>query len=327
MSMEQIFAGAQKERDKLTNTTIKRISGLYENIANDINKQLTSLNSKSTISSILRAQYLEALAKEINSQIGDTSSAVEASIQSGMQETAQAMVDNVVAWSKGIGLNITGAYSHVPTDIVENIISGNLYKGRWNLSGAIWRDIKRSQSDIDFIVAQGIAANKSSLEIAKDLEKYVNPSARKDWNWSKVYPNTKQKIDYNAQRLSRTMISHAYEESLVQTTKDNPFFEGYKWLTSNHDGVCDLCRTRATAYHGVDDENGKPLYGVFAKGALPLDHPNGKCTFATVMIQDMDSVVDDLADWVNGKSNPELDKYAKSMGYTSSQLKSKIGGK
>lgn len=52
----------------------------------------------------------------------------------------------------------------------------------------------------------------------------------------------------------------------------------------------------------------------YKKDELPLDHPNGMCTF-TAAIPDMNDVADSLADWVNGKDNPELDNYASYLGY------------
>ena len=41
--------------------------------------------------------------------------------------------------------------------------------------------------------------NEKSTIVAKDLEIYVNPNARKEWDWCKVYPKTNKKIYYNEQ--------------------------------------------------------------------------------------------------------------------------------
>ena len=57
--------------------------------------------------------------------------------------------------------------------------------------------------------------NCSYYEIAKDLESYVRPNARLPWNLrmadgKKIY---KKQIDYNAQRLARTLVQHGYQQS------------------------------------------------------------------------------------------------------------------
>ena len=126
----------------------------------------------------------------------------------------------------------------------------------------------------------------------------MNPDARKDWDWGKVYPGTKKVVDYNAQRLARTMVSHAYQQAFVRTTQKNPFVSKYKWEASNSGRVCEICEER----------DGK----LFDKDELPLDHPNGMCTFTTVM-DDLEKIGERLGDWAAGKSDPELDKWAEDL--------------
>jgi hypothetical protein len=104
-------------------------------------------------------------------------------------------------------------------------------------------------------------------------------------------------VDYNAQRLARTLVSHAYQQALVRTTQKNPFVTKYQWEASNSTRICPLCASR----DGV----------LFDKDDLPLDHPNGMCTFIAVMPDSMVDIADRLGDWAHGKSDPELEEYAK----------------
>jgi SPP1 gp7 family putative phage head morphogenesis protein len=164
------------------------------------------------------------------------------------------------------------------------------------LSRSIWNSTSKAKKDINTIIAEGIAQNKSTYDIAKDLEKYVNPSAKKDWAWSKVYPGTNKVVDYNAQRLARTMVSHAYQQAFVRVTKPNPFVTKYRWLASNSNRVCELCNSR----DGV----------LFEKDDLPMDHPNGMCTFTAVIDQPMTDIADRIADWALGQPDSELDTFA-----------------
>ena len=110
------------------------------------------------------------------------------------------------------------------------------------------------------------------------------------------------KIDYNAQRLARTMISHAYEESFVAVTKNNPFIEAYQWITSGSDRVCEICIDRESSDHyGLGP-------GIYPKDALPLDHPNGMCTFDVVITMTDEEISDAIADWYLGEGDPEMNK-------------------
>ena len=164
------------------------------------------------------------------------------------------------------------------------------------------------------IVSKGVAGQKSTYEIAKELEKYVNPSKARPWDWGKVYPGSAKKIDYNAQRLARTMVSHAYQESFVRTTRKNPFIEAYRWLSSEDDRVCPICIERTEGFHGVI-LNGEEVIGAYYKDDLPMDHPNGRCTFDIISGTSDDEDNVRLASWIKGGDDEEMDDYSRSMGY------------
>lgn len=320
---KQFFAGAMKQRARLTAEQSRAISAMYSDLAKEVAEEQKSISGRTNVSSVLRAEYLDGLSKQINEEIVHIGKSTETGIKSAMTNVAKAVVSDNIGFLDDVGIKVKGAYSYIPVDVVEDIATGRLYDGKWTLSKAIWNQSKKAQKDINYVVAQGIAGQKSTLEIAKDLEKYVDPKAAKAWDWARVYPGTAMKVDYNAQRLARTMVSHAYEESFVRTTKDNPFFECYRWLISNHENVCEICQDRATDFHGVV-VNGQPMYGCYNKNELPLDHPNGRCTFSVEMSESMEEVGEDLADWVLGGSNSGLDNFAKSMGYTPEAVKNSI---
>lgn len=318
-----VFADANRARVKITKAQAKSISKMYRDLSEDIRAEAKALQNRTNVSSILRTQYLDNLSKQINEELRQINASQSASIKSNMAAVSSAVVKNNEKMLYKMGIKATGAYSYVPSDIVKEIASGQLYEGRWSLSTAIWKNTRKTQSDINMIVAKGVAGQKSTYEIAKDLEKYVNPSAKKDWQWSKVYPGTAKVVDYNAQRLARTMVSHAYQDSVMRVTKDNPFVECYEWMTSNSDRVCPVCEERESGFHGVVID-GQAMYGCYYADDVPLDHPNGMCTIAPYTVS-YTEISNRLADWVNGKSDPDIDRFAKSLGYSSSStLKSKV---
>lgn len=286
---------AEQERVRLTTAQQKQIQKLYERAAKEVAKQ--AKKAPRVPSDALRKQYLNQLQNQLSEELEKIQGEIESIVKGNMKKTAEAVVGDNIDFLRKVGMPVQGAFSHVPDEVVRAVATGQLYEGKWSLSRALWKNNRRTQKDVQNIIAQGIAQNKSAYDIAKDLEKYVDPSARKDWDWSKVYPGTARKVDYNAQRLARTMVSHAYQQSFVRTTQKNPFVTKYKWVSSGGSRMCDICSAR----DGVE----------YAKTDLPLDHPNGMCTFVAVIEDDMVDIADRIADWALGGSDPELDEFAK----------------
>ena len=304
--MANEFARAEGIRIQLTNQQTKQIKNLYKDLSNEYKKEIRKLSTRTNISSQMRRRYLKEFTKDLRDDIEYLNQNIEKTITSNMLRVSKAVVEDSIALDKKMGFDgVFIKQFYIPQDVVAIVSSGKLYDGKWTLSKAIWSDNQKKINDIELIVAKGIAGNKSTYDIAKDLERYVNPRARKEWSWSKVYPGTSKKIDYNAQRLARTMVSHAYEESFVESTKDNPFIEAYQWLASGSDRMCDICEER----------DGQ----IFPKDDLPLDHPNGMCTFEIVMTKSYEQIGKDIANWINGEGDPklnrELDDYAETLGY------------
>jgi hypothetical protein len=291
---------SSKVRDALSKELEKQITSMYTDLSKQIAKEIETLQGKENVSSVLREKYLKDLQSKINAELDRISRVTEKMIESSATKSAEEVVKDNIKFAESLGLTVKGAFQNVPTSIVTRVLSGKLYDSNWTLSKALWVSTKKAKKDINTVIATGIAGNRSAYDIAKDLEKYVNPKALKDWNWSKVYPNTNKKVDYNAQRLARTMVSHAYQQALVESTKNNPFVSGFIWRSAEiHGRTCELCASR----------NGE----FFEKNRLPLDHPNGLCTYEAAT-ENTDVIIDRLANWVNGGKDKELDVYAKILG-------------
>lgn len=284
---------SERIRDEITRAQMKEIRALYKSIANRLKADIRKLPK--TSSGQLQKIYLKRLGNDIKSSLNGIQRELNEVIPRGMRKAAQAVVDDNITFVKEIGLEVVGGFYRVPEDVIESILTGRIYEENWSLSGAIWGDTSKKMNDINKIIAEGVGANKATLEIARDLEKYVDPSAKKPWNWSNVYPGSAKKIDYNAQRLARTLVQHAYQQSLLRSVRYNPFVEGIKWVASNGGRTCELCMSR----DGL----------VYPKDALPMDHPNGMCSFVPEIPLTSVQIANRIGDWYNGKSDPELDRY------------------
>ena len=179
----QYFADSSIARTQITAAQARSIRAMYRDLAAEIADEIKSLENKSNVSSILRKSYLNQLSSQVKKELDTITRTQENTIRMNMASVAKSVIaDNTILLSN-LGIQVTGAYSYIPNDIVKEIASGKLYEGRWKLNSAIWRNTAKTKHDIDTVVAKGIAGQKSTLEIAKDLEKYVNPAKRKDFKW------------------------------------------------------------------------------------------------------------------------------------------------
>lgn len=275
------FLESQKARAAVTKRNKQKIKALYKQVTKEIQAELKVIKG-ANISSVMRKAYLNQLQKQVDRALSDVDKNLDKIIKTGMRDTAFGVVTDAQQFLSQVGLKVKGAYLKVPQDIVTRVATGKVYQSDWTLSKAIWQNSKKIHNDINKIIAKGIAENKGAYEIGKDLERYVNPSARKTWAWSKVYPGTNKVIDYNAQRLSRTLVTHAYQQSLIEVNKDNPYVKGVRWEASGGPRTCELCMERDGHIYPIDD--------------VPLDHPNGMCTQVIVLDRSLDEISKDLAE-------------------------------
>lgn len=303
-----IFKDAEAAKAAIMASQQKEIAKLYEDWADEIGERAKYYSHKSTASAPVSERYYRELQKQLRQTSQEVSNEIHKKIKSNIYTVADAVVSDNVKWLESFGFSSTGlnaAFSYVPHEIVQNLVTGQIYDSGWSLSSRIWGDNEQTLKDIYQVMAKGLAENKPIYEIAKDLESYVRPSARLPWNLrmadgKKIY---KKQIDYNAQRLARTLVQHGYQQSFIATTQKNPFITEYVWR-SNGSRVCDLCKAR----DGVH----------YKKTELPMDHPNGMCTMEPVVAEDM---IDQLADWFNSPDGtyPEIDAFAGNFGYQASK--------
>lgn len=289
---------AQNNKLKLAKKQEKQIKQIYNDMYLNVSKKLQKSNPGS-----LNERYLDQLRKDLEDEIRTVNTKVSKIIKKNT-ETSSELASNVQLdffmsindkYDLNLGPTFSSMFTKIPKQAMNEILFGKVYKDNKGLSDRIWQYTNKFEKDIDYIIAQGIANKKSIYEIAKDLEKYVNPNAVKDWEWRKVYPNSNKKIDYNAQRLARTAINHAFQQAQKRSCSKNPYVEGIKWITSNSHRTCELCKSRNGTIYKVNE--------------VPLDHPNGLCTTVPEIPMTLDEIGTELREWINGESNSKLDKW------------------
>lgn len=304
------FRYAEGKRVEITNLQAREIKQLYREAYNDIQREYRYLKNQTTEYAMQRKQYLNDLKKEYVNLMRSIDAQTESIITRNVDEMVQVVLTNNQQYLSGLGYNKYINNPAIKSDVVNRIMTGQVYNGKWSLSSAIWGDNAKKTSEIEKIIAKGIAENKTIDQIAQQLTRYVNPNKRLPYNIVGV----RNTVDYNALRLAKTMVQHAYQQAFVAATRLNPFIEGYKWITSGGHNVCELCIERATTdKYGLGE-------GVFPKDALPLDHPNGQCTFSLVTSMSEEEMAEAIADWYfwqndlfygDEKMNREIEKFAR----------------
>lgn len=294
---------AEEVRMKQTRQMQLQIRQYYKDLHKDVLRQIQQSGDKMT-----RTQ-LTLLKRDIEQKIKKIDEQIRLGIIDSMETTAREVVQDTREFLIACGFSedlVNNAFSYVPQNVIQNIITGQIYQEGWSLSEAIWGHTQNFNDVLSKIVANGLAQGKSAYEVAKDLEKYVNPSLSKPSREIEfINPNTGRKdifyfgdVDYNAQRLARTLISHAYQQSFMHVNEYDPFVKEYIWHSAGiHGRTCQLCLDR-------DGEH-------FPKDALPLDHPNGLCTFEAYIPYSMTQIADKVADWYNSPTGtyPDIDLY------------------
>lgn len=294
---------AQKKKLKLAKKQEQQIKQIYNDLYLKVSKKLSKVNKNT-----LEERYLEELKKELEKEIKNINKKVEKVIKNNIKKSSE-LANNVQLdffmsindkYSLDLGPTFSSMFSKIPKAAMDEILFGTAYKDRKGLSERIWQYTKKFDKDIDYIIAEGIAAKKSTYEIAKDLEKYVDPLSAKEWDWHKVYPNANKKIDYNAQRLARTAVNHAFQQAQKRSCEKNPYITGIRWVTSISHRTCELCNSRNGTIYKVSE--------------VPLDHPNGLCTTVPEIPMSLEGIGTELSAWIDGVSNSKLDKWFEEYG-------------
>lgn len=302
-----LIKAAIKEKNKLSSDRLNEIIKLYSDVAYELLKKASIAKGGFTKAWLKDYEkYIRFKILELNSEL---SKVAEEAIKSNA-EIAASVQGNFLSYINNkyildISRNmIEFAYS-TNSEVIGQIIQGSFYKDGRSLSERIWSYGNQYGKDIKYVLTKGMAEQKSYLEIIKDLEKYLDPNAKKDFNFCKVYPGLKnRKVDYNAQRLLRTSMTHMFRLQSDKKAIDNPFITKGKWnLSSEH-------YSRQVAHFGpdiCDDYAGK----LFDKDKIPMQHPQCLCYITYEMDKSLDDIGRELGQWINGKEVNYLDEWLK----------------
>lgn len=291
---------ARNEFIKLNFEQEKELFKIYNDSGNKlIGKILNMTDSRTKTHNIETYKIINEYRTELYQNLNKT---IENNIwkSSDIQKGVQLSFVDMIAPDVKINEDLKRTVTKISSDSVKQLIAGEYYKDGKTLSKRLWNITGDNGNKIDAIIKDNIAKGANVKELAKELDKYVNPKNRITTKSFKAGMDS-NKISYQAQRLARTSITHAQTETLIQNAKKNPFCKGLKWnLSASHysrmHGKMDEC----------DDYNGR----TFKPEEVPLQHPNCLCYF-TEVLEDFDKCIETMNNWSNGKKNPNIDEWIK----------------
>jgi len=247
-------------------------------------------------------EYTELTAKQVLQATQDAVQQVARQTAEGHVKAGQRLLKSVGAKSTlQVNIIASNEVNSTVARTLQGILKGTVYPDGIPLSQRIWSNQQAIHKDIHTIIANAMQEGKGIADISDLITKYVDPAARKDWNklMQDGFHVHRRDVEYNAQRLARTVSQHAYQKATEDRIRGNPFVTGVKWI-ANGSRACDLCLAR----------DGK----VYDKGDAPLDHPNGMCILEPVVADD-DTEDARLIAWARGGEDKEVTAFARSLGY------------
>jgi hypothetical protein len=310
---------ARKELLQTIGDTDREIAGIYSRASKDMTA-LANSQRHGSLTERWQRDMAASLSERVQQLNGDVLTAVIGASGQAAQLPGGAHAD----WLGRVLQRATGsqnggdAFRSVMTrtsdEALRAVVTGQAYLDGKRLSSRIWSHGGRLQGGIDEILRQGIAQKKSAYQLAKELEAYVNPGAREDMDWRKVYPDLPAwlsdrwtSVEKNSQRLARTSINHAYHIAMKEAAAANYFAKAIHWaLSPNHyerqilPFGADVCDDYAAHDEGLGAGN-------WPIDKVPLPHAMCLCSQYAVSSKDLEGCARELKDWLDGGSNPGLD--------------------
>lgn len=294
---EEEVLKARKRFLNLNKSQEKELLKLYKDLADQLSNEILNCRTSSQNSYLRKLNELvEVNINQLNNKLNymikeniETSSQIAGTIQNIYY---QSITDNasLLTMFKTMAINNS-------RKTVSKLIQGNYYKDGKTLDKRLWNITEKNKNDINTLIKVNVLRGANARELAKQLNKYVNPTKKLEAH--ALEDGMNHEIAYQAQRLARTSITHSFAETTIENAKTNPFNKGIKWnLSASHDirmhGKTDVC----------DDYAGR----VFKPDSIPLQHPNCLCYFTEENIE-IDEAIKELKAWSNGEANKKLDTW------------------
>ena len=266
----RLLKESQREKLSINKKTLLKVKKLYEEESKKLISKLNNANE-------MNSQYINSYLEYVNKELKSLSKQIEKLTKQGIADTSQLMTEVnadvfsyiVKKYNLDIEPDILESFYKPNSNVINKIISGNLYEDNKSLSKRIWGYNRNNLNKIQDILTDGMINKKPLQDVVSNLKAYTGGGDTK----VEAIKRTYGQMNSNALRLVRTSLNHAFIETMKDECRYNPFIEGYKWeLSAQH-------YTRQIKRFGPDicddyssHEEGLGT-GVFDKRNLPIPHP------------------------------------------------------
>lgn len=165
---------------------------------------------------------------------------------------------------------------------LRDIVFKRRHQDGHQLSDRIWNLAAISEREILGRVNAAISQGISAMDLSRSVRDFLLKPGPAWTTGIKPSVTGRGSLAYNALRLARTEINQGYRQAHKLQAMNSPLVVGIKWnLSASHPtnwpasaeymGYPEICD-----YYAKDDHHGLGP-GVFPKGNVPDDHPNGMC--------------------------------------------------
>lgn len=264
-----------------------RIMKILENSARDLQRRINALASSTRFSDTVRASQFRLVLSQVRRTQLEMFLSIGDEIRAGQLAAAIFATEDLekLARIAFASLDARAADAFIDS-IMETANAGikNLYtRERKQLSEILYKNGRWSTDHIETLIQEGIVRGASARELAKDVYKFVSPTA----------PGG---ASYVSMRLARTEINNAFHNQ-QRAGFEGPWIESVKWNLSGSHPRKDECNRLAES----DQYNLGP--GQFPRGKVPgKPHPQCLC-FLTATTVSPRKFADDVK---SGKYDDEL---------------------
>ena len=231
------------------------------------------------------------IVKSANIAIEGQDKAAEYYVRSLMEQSATAerqILQRALQAEDGILLKVE--YGRGLARAVRDKVWNLRWKDGYTLSDRIWNLHDIANKNLKSMIQQGVNQGKSAVDIAKEIEKYLEVSGPAWTTGIKPSVTGKGSVKYNALRLARSETQNAYRRAQKLSAQESDIVKGIKWtLSSNHpvyppsyeyEGYNEICNYLAE--HNHQDLGA----GVFKPDDIPITpHPQCMCHWLDVLYE------------------------------------------
>ena len=305
----RLLKESQREKLSINKKTLLKVKKLYEEESKKLISKLNNANE-------MNSQYINSYLEYVNKELKSLSKQIEKLTKQGIADTSQLMTEVnadvfsyiVKKYNLDIEPDILESLYKPNSNVINKIISGNLYKDNKSLSERIWGYNKDNLNKIQSILVDGMVNKRPLQDITNTLSAYTGGGNTK----VKAITSAYGQMDANSLRLVRTSLNHAFIETMKDETRKNPFIEGYKWIMSGaHSSRMpngDICDDYSSHDEGIG-------IGVFKKNNIPMPHPNCMCVIIPYSEKPLETIGEEIGKWIKGEPNKGIDAWVESRGY------------